>query len=292
MREVHDLGRVAELNQDESVAQETRRVLAEFFTSSVPRRSWEPLRDLPTAEMHELAPRLSEDTIHLLEGFMGIEAYVGDYVSEGLEARRGAPDRRRLMLQWGAEEGRHEAALQQVLLHCGARTQQQLDDYAAQLADRRWTAAQHNGMDSAFGALVYATFQERATYTNYVELRRRVRSEYGLPDHATPVEAERGYERGVSEALQRIALDEVAHHAVFLKLLRIHLAHFPELTLAKIAEVLEGFAMPALRLIPSRRHFVASVLRTQLYGEAKHEVRVVTPTLKQLGIAEAPTPDA
>jgi len=267
-------------------------VLADFFLNSVPRRIWEPLRDLPFGEMAERAPQLSSDTIHLLEGFMGVEEYVGDYVRNGLEALRAASERRRLFLQWGAEEGRHGAALQQVLLHTGARTQQQIDDYGTQLAERRWGPEQHRGMDSAFGALVYATFQERATYTNYVELRRRVRSEYGLPDHATPVEAERGYERGVSEALQRIALDEVAHHAVFLKLLRIHLAHFPELTLAKIAEVLEGFAMPALRLIPSRRHFVASVLRTQLYGEAKHEVRVVTPTLKQLGIAEAPTPDA
>jgi acyl-[acyl-carrier-protein] desaturase len=270
--------------RDKAVVEETRQVLADFFLNSVPRRIWEPLRDLPFDEMAERASQLSSDTIHLLEGFMGVEEYVGDYVQNGLEALRGASERRRLFLQWGAEEGRHGSALQQVLLHTGARTQQQLDDYGTQLAERRWTPEQHHGMDSAFGALVYATFQERATYTNYVELRLRVRAEYELPASTTPAESERGQEYGVSEALRRIALDEVAHHAVFLKLLRIHLSHFPELTMAKISEVVEGFAMPALKLIPSRRQFVASVLRTQLYGEAKHEARVVQPTMKQLGI--------
>jgi acyl-[acyl-carrier-protein] desaturase len=269
------------------VAEETRQVLADFFMNSVPRRIWEPLSDLPLDEIAERAPQLSDDTIHLLEGFMAVEEYVGDYVQNGLEALRGAWERRRLFLQWGAEEGRHGAALQQVLLHAGVRTQQQLDDYATQLAEKRWGPEQHHGMDSAFGALVYATFQERATYTNYQELRKRVRAEYQLPMQATPAEAERGHEYGVSEALRRIALDEVAHHAVFLKLVRINLRYFPELTMAKITEVVEGFTMPALKLIPSRRQFVASVLRTGLYGEVKHEARVVGPTMKQLGIGPA-----
>ena len=65
-------------------------MLADFFVNSVPRRIWEPLRDLPFDEIAERASQHSADTIHLLEGFMGVEEYVGDYAQNGLEALRGA----------------------------------------------------------------------------------------------------------------------------------------------------------------------------------------------------------
>lgn len=259
-------------------------VIADFFTRSVPRRMWEPLRDLPVEEIRALGPRLSEDTIDLIEGFMGVEEHVGDYVQAGLDAFRATPYRRRFILQWGAEEARHGAALHQVLLHSGARTESQLDDYGAKVADRAWSLTQHKGMDQSIGAFAYTAVQERATYVNYVELRRRIRSEYGLPDNATDVEARRGQEFGASEALRLIARDEIAHHAVYLSILQNHLRYFPDRTAEKIAEVVDGFTMPALKLIPNRHQFIRAVLRTRVYSEEIHQARVVAPMLKLLGI--------
>jgi acyl-[acyl-carrier-protein] desaturase len=191
------------------------------------------------------------------------------------------------MLHWGAEESRHGPALEQILLQAGARDENQLEVHRARIAETRWTPAPHQGMDGLLGALVYMAIQERATYTNYVELRRRVRAEYGLPAHQTPLEQRRSCEQGASEVLRRISLDEIAHHGLFLKLVQLHLRHFPELTTEKIQEVAAHFSMPALRLIPNRRSFVRAVIRTGLYGEAKHRELVHDRLYRLLGLASA-----
>ena len=47
-------------------------------------RNWSPWHNLPLAEMEQLGHRLSPETIHLIEGFFGVEEYVGDYVQESL----------------------------------------------------------------------------------------------------------------------------------------------------------------------------------------------------------------
>jgi acyl-[acyl-carrier-protein] desaturase len=126
--------------------------------------------------------------------------------------------------------------------------------------------------------------QERATYANYQELRLRVRREYGLPDRPTAEERDRRCEVGASEVLRLIAQDEIAHHGIFLKLIQIYLRHAPELTLQKLDEVIEGFNMPALRLIPNRREFIRTVARTGLHDADVHREKVSMPVLRALGL--------
>lgn len=266
-----------------AVEQETLQACVDFFGRALRGRSWSPWHDLPVGEIREHGSRLSNDTVDLLEGFLGVEEFVGDFVREGLGGFRHCRTRRNLHLQWGAEELRHGVALEQVLLHTGARTRAQLDAYHAQLADSKWSAPDHGGLDGPLGSSVYGMLQERATYVNYEQLRRRVRAEYGLPARTTPAEVQRGRQVGVAEALRLIARDEVAHYGIYLQIVRIHLRHFPEETLEKLRAVASSFRMPALRLIPNRRAFLAALRRTHLFDATRYQEQVLGHVRRALG---------
>ncbi len=267
--------------------QETLRAVVEFYGRSMRSRRWSPWHDLPVDEIREHGPRLSGDTIVLLEGFLGIEEYVGDFVREWLGALQHSRTRRNLHLQWGAEEMRHGVALEQVLLHLGARTPEQLDAYHAAVAERQWSHTDHGGVDGPLGGAVYAMLQERSTYVNYEQLRARVRAECGLPARSTAAEAQRGRQLGVAEAIRLIAQDEIAHHGMYLKLVQIYLSHFPDETVERLQFVTSHFRMPALRLIPNRREFLQAVRRTRVFDGEKFQELVLGPALRALGLEGA-----
>src|SRR5215212_2778034 len=260
------------------VDREMLQVFIEYFARSMRTRRWSPWHDLPVDEIRELGPRLSEDTIY------GIEEYIGDFIRDGLESFAVTRHRRNLHLQWGAEEFRHGVALEQVLIHSGARTEAQIDDYGEQIIANPWSHANHGGVDGILGASVYAMVQERATYINYEQLRLRVRAEYGLTARTTPEEAQRGRQLGAAEALRLIALDEIAHHGIFLKIGQLYLRYFPEETIEKLQAVNAAFHMPALRLIPNRRAFLGAVRRTRVFDGAKYRQLVFEPVIRALGL--------
>jgi acyl-[acyl-carrier-protein] desaturase len=270
-----------------TVEQETLQAFGEFYGRSMRSRRWSPWHDLPVEEIREQRPHLSKDTIDLIEGFLGVEEYVGDFVRDGLGGFQHSRTRRNLHLQWGAEEMRHGAALEQVLLHLGARSQEQLDAYHARVAASQWTHTDHGGVDGPLGGAIYGMLQERSTYVNYEQLRARVRSECGLPVRSTPAEARRGRQPGVAEAIRLIAQDEIAHHGMYLQLVRIYLRHFPDETLEKLQAVGNHFRMPALRLIPNRREFLRAVRRTHVFDAEKYQALVLGPVLRALGLEGA-----
>ncbi len=269
-----------------AVDQESLQAFVEFFGRSMRTRRWSPWHDLPVDEIRDHGARLSCDTIHLLGGFLGIEEYVGDFVRDGLGGFQHCRTRRNLHLQWGAEELRHGVALEQVLLHTGARTQEQLDAYHAEVAERQWSYGDHGGVDGPLGGAIYGMLQERSTYVNYEQLRLRVRAECGLPARSTPAEAQRGRQLGVAEVLRLIAQDEIAHHGMYLKLVQIYLRYFPEETLDKFQTVASRFHMPALRLIPNRREFLGAMRRTQVFDADKYQALVLAPILRALGLED------
>ncbi|HEV8712184.1 MAG TPA: acyl-ACP desaturase [Candidatus Binatia bacterium] len=265
-----------------------REVLAhysEYAGRALKFRNWSPWHNLPLEEIGQWGPRLSQETAHLIEGFLGVEEYVGDYVLEGLEMFRHDRTRRNLQLQWGAEETRHGVAWELVLKHSRARTEQQLQTYLAKVRECRWSVKQHPGIDSPLGSSAYAMVQERATYFNYQEMRARIREEYGLPLTPTAEEQRRGYEVGASEVFRLVGLDEIAHHGVFLNIVQSHIKYFPSLTFDVLARVFQGFEMPSLRFIPNARAFLRAVRRTDFYSGDIHREKVHNPVLKSLGLA-------
>ncbi|NOT53177.1 MAG: acyl-ACP desaturase [Deltaproteobacteria bacterium] len=257
-----------------------------YFTRAVKQRNWSPWHDLPVEEMRARGHLLSEDTANLIEGFMGVEEFVSDYVQEGLVAFRESRTRRNLHLQWGAEEARHGVAWELLLKHSNARTETQLTEYLDKIRDSRWQPQQHAGVESPLATTIYAMIQERATFYHYQEVRARVRAEYGLPPAPTPEERQRGYEIGASEACRLVTQDELAHHSLFLHIVRSALKYFPSLTCDTLTQVFAGFSMPALRFIPKVRTYLRSVKRTNLYSEKIHEEKVHKPVLNSLGLED------
>jgi acyl-[acyl-carrier-protein] desaturase len=257
-----------------------------YFARAVKQRNWSPWHDLPFDEMHERGHLLSEDTANLIEGFMGVEEFVGDYVQEGIVTFRESRMRRNLHLQWGAEEARHGVAWELLLKHSHARTETQLTEYLDKIRDSHWQQQQHAGVESPLATTVYAMVQERTTFFHYQEVRARVRAEYGLPPAPTPEERQRGYEIGASEACRLVTQDELAHHSLFLHIVRSALKYFPSLTCDTLAKVFTGFSMPALRFIPKVRTYLRAVKRTNMYNERIHEEKVHKPVLNSLGFGD------
>jgi len=256
----------------------------EYFGRAMQTRNWSPWHNFPLEEMRQLGHKLSEETIYLVEGFLGVEEYVGDYVTEVLEMFRDNRIRRNLQLQWGAEETKHGISWELVLKHSLARTEEQLKAYLDKVRNFRWSPNQHPGADTALGVSAYAMVQERATYFNYQEMRARVREEYGLPANPTKEELDRGYEVGASEAFRVVGLDEIAHHGIFLKIIQSYIRYFPSLTFETLTKVFGGFTMPSLLGIPNVRHFLRAVNRTNFYSGPIHREKVHNPVLKSLGL--------
>ena len=99
-----------------AIQEEVRAAYIEYFRKAVKVRNWFPWDDLPLKEMSERGHLLSEDTITLIESFLGIEDYVGDYVEDAINIVRGDRERRNISIVWGMEEAKHAESWHLVLL--------------------------------------------------------------------------------------------------------------------------------------------------------------------------------
>ncbi len=268
-----------------AASQEARDAVIRYFRKAVKTRNWTPWDDLPLGEMAARGQFLSEDTITIIEAYLGVEDYVGDYVEEGLRLCEGRRERRTLQLAWGSEECKHAEAWELVLLHSGRRTPAQLAAYRDRVGEHTWTMRDHHpGLATPLGVVCYAMVQERATYFNYEEMRQRLRHEYGLPARSTPFEHARGQQIGAAGAFKTVANDEIAHHGIFLELVRIYLRYLPQDTLEALLTVLGGFSMPALQLIPNGAALAEAMQRTLLHTPLKQVRHVNNPILNTLGL--------
>ena len=269
-----------------AIQKESRESFETYFTKAMKVRNWVP-NELPIKEMHELGHRLSPDTVTMIQAYLGVEEYVGDYVQDGLELFHNNRVRRNLQLAWGMEELKHGWAWELVLLHSEQRTETQLKEYIEEVLSHKWTMREnHPGLEDPLGVLCYAMVQERATYFNYEEMRKRIRHEYGLPEKASADERKRGHQIGAAGAFQIVGRDEIAHHGIFLDLTRIHLRYLPDETLETLLKVFRGFTMPALDLIPDSQQLEDAMKRTLLHTPRKQVTAVNNPILDALGLKD------
>jgi acyl-[acyl-carrier-protein] desaturase len=268
-----------------AIQAEVELAYIDYFRKAVKTRNWFPWDDIPVAEMRERGHLLSDETVTLILSFLGIEDYVGDYVADAINIVGKIRARRNISLIWGMEEAKHAEAWRLVLLHSGVKTEQEVEDYLEEVNSHTWTMGEnHPGFDTPLGVAVYAMVQERATFFNYDELRKRIRSEYGLPEKATTEERARGKQIGAAGAFKIVANDEIAHHGMFLRIVDIYKKYLPEETLDMVLRVLTGFNMPALYLIPNESEMKAALERTKLYTPLKHGRFVANPVLDALGL--------
>ncbi len=271
--------------RERAVADEAHEAFIRYFRKAMKVRNWLPWDDLPLGELHERGHLLSDDTITIIQAYLGVEDYVGDYVEDGLRLLNKQRERRNLQLAWGMEELKHAESWELVLLHSGRRTAKELEEYRDEVKSHVWTMREdHPGLDTPLGVVCYAMVQERATYFNYDEMRKRIRSEYGLPESPTPFERQRGQQIGAAGAFKTVAIDEIAHHGIFLDLVKIYLRYLPHDTLDMLLRVFNGFTMPALSLIPDSSELAAAMERTLLHTPLKQGRNVNNPILDSLGL--------
>jgi len=266
-----------------AIDKECRESFEHYFYKAMKVRNWVP-NELPTKEMHQRGHMLSDDTVTIIQAFLGVEEYVGDYVQDGLELFQNNRVRRNLQIAWGMEELKHGWAWELVLQHSERRTEHQLKEYIEEVMSKKWTMREnHPGLDTPLGVLCYAMVQERATYFNYDEMRKRIRDEYELPVKASVDERKRGHQFGAAGAFQIVGRDEIAHHGIFLEMTRIHMQYLPEETLETLLKVFRGFTMPALDFIPDTAELEAAMRRTKLHTPRNQVTDVNNPILDALG---------
>jgi acyl-[acyl-carrier-protein] desaturase len=249
------------------------------------RRNWTPWDDLPLDEMGERGHLLSDDTVTIIQAYLGVEDFVGDYVLDGLNHIGKERERRDAHLVWGMEEAKHAAAWELVLLHSGRRTQKELNEYRDEVGEHAYRLRdEHPGLDTPMGIIAYTMLQERATFFNYDEMRKRIRQEYGLPERATLKERQRGKEIGAAGAFRTVGIDEIAHHGFFLELAKIYTRYLPEQMLGELVKVFDGFKMPALKLIPNSVDLEEAMRRTKLHTPRNQVTDVNNPVLDALGL--------
>src|SRR5262249_231152 len=86
------------------------------------------------------------------------------------------------------------------------------------------------------------------------------------------------------EACRLIALDEIAHHGLFLKIMHSAIKYFPAPTFEVLAQVFAGFELPALRFLPNGHHLLRAIRRTGIYSPAIYRENIYTPLLQSWGL--------
>ena len=270
--------------RERAVDKETRAAFEKYFHKAMKVRNWVP-NELPIAEMHQFGSLLSDDTVTIIQAYLGVEDFVGDYVEDGLNLLHNNRARRNLQLAWGMEELKHAWAWELVLLKSGRRTERELEIYRDEVLSHKWTMREnHPGLDTPLGVVCYAMVQERATYFNYEQMRKRIRQEYGLPNQATTAERMNQMQVGAAGAFQIVGRDEIAHHGIFLEIVRIYMRYFPTETQEMLLRVFNGFTIPALPLIPDAVDLEAAMPRPRLHTPRNQVTEVNNPILNALGL--------
>ena len=235
-------------------------------------RNWNPDRSF---DWRRLRTDHSPDVNAAIEGFFAVEQYVPDYTSKLVAINRRSLARSHFQIRWGAEEERHAQLWRNALLFARFRSARWIEEYGESLREGEWDLP----WDDPCRMAIYALFQERATQLNYLNTATIARGQ-GLRPEAT---GER--DPVLEQAAVKIAADEAAHFSFFLEITRLHLYYYPAQTLESISDVIEHFAMPALKLLPDMDGFARALYRLGIYGPREYTRDVLQVVLSNLGIS-------
>jgi acyl-[acyl-carrier-protein] desaturase len=235
----------------------------EFFDRAERKRRWTVADDIPWADVNR---RPNPAVADVVESFCAVELYLPDYVAKALPMIRGNRGWSWFHANWGYEESKHSLALGDWLLKSGARTEEQMADLEGQVADTEWNLPH----DSPIGMLTYAMTQELATWVHYRNLLQHARAGEGDP--------------ALARLLELIAVDERAHHAFYLKVVKMFLELDRQATLEQLRRVMLGFAMPAVHLLADSRRRMSKIKDLHIFDEDIFLHEVFKPILEGLGV--------
>jgi acyl-[acyl-carrier protein] desaturase len=236
------------------------RAYMEFFEIAEKKRRWNIWDDIP---WDRLDPSRNEEADAVrLETFCGVELYVPDYVVHGFGVVRPMFPQAWFLANWGYEESKHALVFREYLTRSGLRSAEQYRAYEAQIFSQVWqsqalTMRQTN---------IYGALQEIATYFIYHLQYKKAQSD------GNPV---------LERVFHYVSRDEAAHCGFYRKMVLLEMAEDPQGTLEDLAQIVMGFEMPGLRVIPDYERRVLTegvgLTREQFMSGA------VFPTLRHFG---------
>src|SRR5688572_5025615 len=115
------------MSKNDTYRERVYRLYMEFFELAEKNRRWSVFDDVPWDQIDPT--KTDEEAALNAETFVGVEMYLPDYVSSGINIVRDTFGQGWFQANWGYEESKHALVLREFLLRCGKRTKEQMFDY-------------------------------------------------------------------------------------------------------------------------------------------------------------------
>jgi acyl-[acyl-carrier-protein] desaturase len=239
------------------------REYMEFFEKAERNRRWSVFNDIPWDELDPA--KNDEEAAMLAETFVGVEMYLPDYVSGGINVVRETFGQAWFNANWGYEESKHAFSLREWLVRSGQRTQEQMREFEKAILGKQWQLPFSTARQMTF----YGAVQEQATFMMYKHQLDRAR--------------ERGDE--VLAAIYGfISKDEAAHADFYRKVMALELVEDRPGTVRDMALVFKNFRMPADDLVPDYERRTQKMRENGGVDRGVFLREVWFPTLKKLDV--------
>ncbi|MEL7368748.1 MAG: acyl-ACP desaturase [Myxococcota bacterium] len=248
----------------DSFRQAVYREYMSFFELAEKNRRWNPFCDVPWDELDPstFCPKAALNA----ETFVGVESYLPDYVSQGINCVRSMFGQAWFSANWGYEESKHALVLREYLVRSGQRSEQEMFDYEKAILANQWKMPFETARQMTF----YGAIQELATFMMYKHQR----------------DLARGRNDKVLEKIYGfIARDEAAHADFYRKVTMLEIEDDREGCIRDIALVFKNFRMPGTDLVPDYGQRTERMRDTGGVDRGVFLKEVWFPTLKKLGVS-------
>ncbi|MEQ9497851.1 MAG: acyl-ACP desaturase [Deltaproteobacteria bacterium] len=239
------------------------REYMEFFERAEKNRRWSVFTDIPWDDLD--ASNNDEDAALCAETFVGVESYLPDYVSQGINVVRDMFGRAWFSANWGYEESKHALALREYLVRSGQRTAAQMFDYEEEILGKQWKLPFETARQMTF----YGAVQELATFMMY--------------KHQEKLARDRGDEV-LATIYGFVGRDEAAHADFYRKVTQLEIVEDREGAIRDMAIVFKNFRMPGANLVPDYDARTEVMRKTGGVDRGVFFKEVWFPTLKKVGV--------
>ncbi len=244
------------------------RSYLEFLETAETKRRWNIFNDIPWDKL-ATCPK-DADLALCAETFCGVEMYLPDYVSQGINVVRDTFGQAWFQANWAYEESKHSLVLREYLLKSGQRTFDELMTFERSILSQSWKKP----FTTARQMTLYGAIQEMTTFVIYLKQEKAAKA--------------KGDEL-LASIYALIARDEIAHCRFYEKVAAIELEEDPEGTKYDLHYVFRNFTMPAYDLVPSYDDRVR-VMRTAGIDRNVFFREVWLTILKRLGLTRHDLP--
>lgn len=248
---------------DRALREAVYREYMDFFERAERNRRWNLFTDVPWDELDPAS--YTEDAALCAETFVGVESYLPDYVSQGINVVRDMFGRAWFSANWGYEESKHALSLREYLIRSGQRTESQMFDYEEAINANQWKMPFETARQMTF----YGAVQELATFMMY--------------KHQEKLARERG-DKVLGALYGFIARDEAAHAEFYRKVTALEITEDREGSIMDMALVFKNFRMPGTDLVPDYDARTEVMRKTGGVDRGVFFREVWFPTLKKLGV--------